>query len=78
MDKVGKVGSMGKDGSMDRDSMGSMGSMGKMENMMVLVSALVSVLDNNTAVVLLLRPPDSHIRLMKKSLPQIAHFDLPK
>jgi hypothetical protein len=75
MDKVGKVGSMGKDGSMDRDSMGSMG---KMENMMVLVSALVSVLDNNTAVVLLLRPPDSHIRLMKKSLPQIAHFDLPK
>jgi hypothetical protein len=63
MDMVGKA------GGMDMDSMESMGNMG---GMAVLVS------DNNTAVVHLVHLPDSHIRWMTRSLPQVANVVLPK
>lgn len=55
---------VGKAGGMDMDSMESMGGM--------------AASDNNTAVVLLVHLPDSHIRWMTRSLPQVANVVLPK
>jgi hypothetical protein len=55
---------MGKVGSKDMNSTGKIGDM--------------VVLDNNTAVVLLLHPLDSHICLMTRSLPQVVDFVPPK
>ena len=58
--------SMDKVGSIDMDNTG------EMENVGVLVS------DNNTAVVPLLPPPDSSLRLMTRTLLQAVNFAPPK